>query len=69
MDAQCYLKTMGYPELRTPDGRLVRLKVRKHLALLVYFAIEGRSSHRREKLVDLLWRPADARPNICSSKV
>lgn len=55
MDARCYLKTMGYPELRTPDGRLVRLKVRKHLALLVYFAVEGRSNHRREKLVDLLW--------------
>jgi len=55
MDARCYLKTMGYPELRTPDGRLVRLKVRKHLALLVYFAVDGRSYHRREKLVDLLW--------------
>jgi len=55
MDARCYLKTMGYPELRTPDGRVVRLKVRKHLALLVYFAVDGRSYHRREKLVDLLW--------------
>ena len=55
MDARCYLKTMGYPELRTPDGRMVRLKVRKHLALLVYFAVDGRSYHRREKLVDLLW--------------
>jgi DNA-binding SARP family transcriptional activator/tetratricopeptide (TPR) repeat protein len=55
MEARCYLKTMGYPELRTLDGRLVRLKVRKHLALLVYFAVEGRTYHRREKLVDLLW--------------
>ena len=55
MEARCYLKTMGYPELRTLDGTLVRLKVRKHLALLVYFAVEGRTYHRREKLVDLLW--------------
>ncbi|HSE54065.1 MAG TPA: AAA family ATPase, partial [Gemmatimonadales bacterium] len=46
---------MGYPELRSLDGGLVRLKVRKHLALLVYFAVEGRTYHRREKLVDLLW--------------
>lgn len=55
MDPRCYLKTMGYPELLTPEGRPVKLKVRKHLALLAYFAVDGRSYHRREKLVDLLW--------------
>src|SRR5688500_555166 len=26
MEARCYLKTMGYPELRTLEGTLVRLR-------------------------------------------
>src|SRR5262249_53075810 len=30
-----YLKLLGFPELRRPDGRPVKLKERKHLALLI----------------------------------
>jgi DNA-binding SARP family transcriptional activator/tetratricopeptide (TPR) repeat protein len=50
-----YLKCMGVPELFGPDGRVVRMKGQKHLALLVYLAVERRSQYRRDELADLLW--------------
>ncbi|HUG27323.1 MAG TPA: AAA family ATPase, partial [Gemmatimonadales bacterium] len=46
---------MGTPELFGPDGRVVRMKGQKHLALLVYLAVERRSQYRRDELADLLW--------------
>ena len=49
-----FLKCLGLPELRHPDGRVVRFKVRKHLALLVYLAAERRR-HERARLTSLLW--------------
>lgn len=55
MGAVPFLKTLGFPELRAPDGRPVKLKVRKHLALLIYLAVDYRGTHRREELVELLW--------------
>ncbi len=55
MDQQLYLKAMGYPELRAADGRPIKIKVRKHLALLIYLAVDHRFAHRRESLVQLLW--------------
>ena len=50
-----YLKLMGFPELRRPDGQPVRLKVRKHLALLIYLVIDAKAMHSRDELVELLW--------------
>lgn len=55
MSAVPFLKTLGLPELREPDGRPLRMKVRKHLALLIYIAVDYRGSHRREELVELFW--------------
>ena len=52
------LKCMGYPGLRGPDGRPHKLKVRKHLALLVHLALEDHGARRRDALVDLLWSGA-----------
>ena len=49
------LKLMGFPELRRPDGRPVKLKVRKHLALLIYLVMDGRGSYSRDELAELLW--------------
>ncbi len=46
---------LGQPGLIGPDGRAVRFRTRKHLALLVYLAVESRVAHRRERLVELLW--------------
>jgi DNA-binding SARP family transcriptional activator len=55
MSAELFLKCLGYPELRRADGTAIKLKVRKHLALLVYLAVDSRRSHRRDALADLLW--------------
>ncbi len=49
------LTCLGYPELRTVDGSAVRVRVKKHLALLVYLAVERRRGHDRDRLVELLW--------------
>ncbi|NOT06916.1 MAG: AAA family ATPase [Gemmatimonadales bacterium] len=53
-----FLKTMGRPELFEPSGRAIHIKVRKHLALLVYLAVDSRWHHSRESLVELLWPEA-----------
>jgi DNA-binding SARP family transcriptional activator len=53
-----YLKLMGFPELRRPDGRPVKLKVRKHLALLVYLVLDERERYPRDQLADFLWPEA-----------
>ena len=65
-----FLKCMGYPELRRPDGRTVRIKVRKHLAVLLYLAVEGRHQCSRDVLVDLLWGsapPQDGRHSLSTA--
>ena len=49
------LTCLGFPELQSPDGRVVRIRVKKHLALLVYLAVERRRSHDRARLVELFW--------------
>ena len=49
------LTCLGFPELQSPDGRVVRIRVKKHLALLVYLAVERRRSHDRSRLVELFW--------------
>ncbi len=54
------LHCLGSPRLLAPDGRPVRLKTRKHLALLVYLAVEPRVPQRRDRLTTLLWESAPA---------
>jgi DNA-binding SARP family transcriptional activator/tetratricopeptide (TPR) repeat protein len=46
---------LGRPALIAPDGSLVRFRVKKHLALLIYLAVEPRAPQRREYIADLLW--------------
>lgn len=55
------LYCLGYPELRTNDGSVVRVRVKKHLALLIYLAVERRRGHDRDRLVDLLWSRVSAK--------
>jgi DNA-binding SARP family transcriptional activator/tetratricopeptide (TPR) repeat protein len=55
MDPRFQLRCLGSPVLVGPDGQPVRFKVRKHLALLVYLAVESKARHRREHLAELLW--------------
>ncbi|MDX2192873.1 MAG: AAA family ATPase [Gemmatimonadales bacterium] len=64
------LVCLGSPALVRADGTVFRLKTRKHLALLVYLAIEDRA-HRREHLCDLLWplepNRSDARHSLSTA--
>jgi len=55
MQDRRYLRCLGQPALFSPLGELVRFRTRKHLGLLVYLAVEGRSVHRRDRLAELLW--------------
>ena len=58
MTGTYYLKCMGLPELRAPSGRVIRMKGRKHLALLIYLAVERRTQYARDELAHLLWAGA-----------
>ncbi len=55
MEARRYLRCMGHPALFSPAGEPVRFRTRKHLALLVYLAVETRQNHRRDRLAELFW--------------
>ena len=55
MKSRLSLCCLGDPVLSGPDGAPIRFKVRKHLALLVFLAVEGRTRHHRDYLAELLW--------------
>ncbi|HKU62427.1 MAG TPA: AAA family ATPase, partial [Gemmatimonadales bacterium] len=50
-----YLRCLGQPALFAATGELIRFRTKKHLALLVYLAVEADQSHRRDRLAELLW--------------
>ena len=50
-----YLRCLGQPALFMATGELIRFRTKKHLALLVYLAIESDQQHRRDRLAELLW--------------
>ena len=50
-----HLTVLGPPELRGPNGDPIRLRTRKHLALLVYLTVEQPIHHRRDRLASLFW--------------
>src|SRR3954453_10509695 len=54
MDSQRYLRCLGQPALFAATGEPIRFRTRKHLALLVYVAVENRAL-RRDRLAELLW--------------
>jgi DNA-binding SARP family transcriptional activator/type II secretory pathway predicted ATPase ExeA/tetratricopeptide (TPR) repeat protein len=59
MEPQRYLRCLGHPVLFAATGEPIRFRTRKHLALLVYLAVEARS-HRRDRLAELLWPKVSA---------
>ena len=50
-----HLRCLGEPALIRADGQPMRVKVRKHMALLVFLAVESENRHTREMLAELLW--------------
>src|SRR6476469_2364628 len=54
MEPQRFLRCLGQPALFAATGEPIRFRTRKHLALLVYIAVESRA-HRRDRLAELLW--------------
>src|SRR5688572_6028632 len=55
MAGRPFLRCLGQPGLFSPTGEPVRFRTRKHLALLVYLAVEPKKPHRRDRLAHLLW--------------
>ncbi len=55
MEAQRYLRCLGHPTLYSPAGEQIRFRTKKHLAVLVYLAVESGQAHRRERLAELFW--------------
>ena len=70
MEGRRYLRCLGQPALFSPTGEPVRFRTKKHLALLVYLAVEGRRAHRRDRLAELLWPnvpAAEARHSLATA--
>jgi DNA-binding SARP family transcriptional activator/predicted ATPase len=60
---------MGQPSLFAPSGEPVRFRTKKHLALLIYLAVETKT-HRRERLAELLWpkvSPTEGRHSLATA--
>ena len=53
------LRCLGEATLRGPAGDLVHFRSRKHLALLIYLALNSDRAHRRERLASLLWSDSE----------
>ncbi len=54
MEPRRYLRCLGQPALLAPTGEPVRFRTKKHLALLIYIAVDAKT-HQRERLGELLW--------------
>src|SRR6266545_1111106 len=70
MESPRYLRCLGLPALFTSGGDPVRFRTKKHVALLVYLAVESRRFHRREHLAELLWpgaRMAEGRHSLATA--
>jgi DNA-binding SARP family transcriptional activator/predicted ATPase len=69
MEPQRYLRCLGQPALFAATGEPIRFRTRKHLALLVYLAVESRP-HRRDRLAEFFWpkvSTSDARHSLATA--
>jgi DNA-binding SARP family transcriptional activator/tetratricopeptide (TPR) repeat protein len=55
MSPKHYLRCLGQPALFGPNGEPIRFRTKKHLALLVYLAVEQGRVHRRDRLAAFFW--------------
>ncbi len=58
MEPRCYLRCLGQPALFTASGEPIRFRTKKHLALLVFLAVDNRRAHRRDRVAEFLWPDA-----------
>jgi DNA-binding SARP family transcriptional activator/tetratricopeptide (TPR) repeat protein len=58
MESSRYLRCLGQPALFAANGEPIRFRTKKHLALLVFLAVESRRAHRRDRLAEFLWPDA-----------
>ena len=59
MEPRHHLRCLGQPALFAPNGEPIRFRTKKHLALLIYLAVERGRAHRRDRLAQFLWPKAD----------
>jgi DNA-binding SARP family transcriptional activator/tetratricopeptide (TPR) repeat protein len=70
MEPRRYLRCLGQPELFAANGEPIKFRTKKHLALLVFLAVESRRPHRRDRLAEFLWpnaRIAEARHSLATA--
>src|SRR5580765_283843 len=70
MEPRPHLRCLGQPALFAPNGEPIRFRTKKHLALLVYLAVESRRPHRRDRLAEFLWpraATAEARHSLATA--
>ena len=58
MAGRLFLRCLGQPALFSSSGEPVRFRTKKHLAVLVYLAVEPAKPHRRDRLAELFWPTA-----------
>ena len=58
MQPKHFLRCLGQPVLFAPNGEPIRFRTKKHLALLVYLAVEQGRAHRRDRLAEFFWPKA-----------
>jgi DNA-binding SARP family transcriptional activator/tetratricopeptide (TPR) repeat protein len=70
MESRRYLRCLGHPALFAANGEPIRFRTKKHLALLVFLAVETRRLHPRDRLAELLWPDvplAEARHSLATA--
>ncbi len=55
------IQSLGGVRIEDSSGDTIRLRSRKHMALLIYLAASGRQLHTRDSLARLLWETSLAR--------
>src|SRR5882724_10397101 len=69
MESSRFLRCLGHPALFAANGEPIRFRTKKHLALLVFLAIDKGRPHRRDRLAEFLWphaQIAEARHSLAT---
>ncbi len=70
MEKRPYLRCLGMPVLLSATGEPFHFRTKKHLALLVYLAVEAGRAHRRDRLAEIFWpnvSPLEGRHSLATA--